>query len=152
MSMAFSLGSLTHALVAAQYAGKFAGIVSRLIRRPEPLNLPKLHRALNVSDLDSNHGWLSSTALAAACKMFVQFGGSFDIVEAVAGMPGDSDTVASMVGALFGAAHGYEALPAGLLRKLEDRAGLEREVWEFLGAFDKGGVQQEVSNGRQATG
>lgn len=45
---------------------------------------------------------------------------------------GDTDTIASMAGQLYGAAVGYDALPVGLLDKMHDRAVLD-EVFPAFG-------------------
>ena len=55
-----------------------------------------------------------------------------EMVSFVNEMGGDTDTIAAMAGALYGARFGTERLPAASLAKLEDRAGIEhaaRALW-----------------------
>ncbi len=60
-----------------------------------------------------------------------------EMLEFVSMCGGDTDTVAAMAGAIWGAAHGVQALPAEMLGKLEGE-GRIRETAQKLFAFTRG--------------
>jgi ADP-ribosylglycohydrolase len=63
------------------------------------------------------------TALYAFCRHPDDFG---SMMRFVIGLGGDTDTIGSMSGALFGARNGLSRLPADLVARLEDRDRIER--------------------------
>lgn len=128
--LARDCGALTHGPRAALVAGQFATYISKLIRgRVQPHRHVKWGRALlNGLDEDPVLGWTSHSAWALAEEIFLHFRGTWAAVEIAARIPGDSDTVGSMVGAMVGAYSGYEEIPARYLRKLEAREQLEAEA------------------------
>lgn len=70
--------------------------------------------------LDRLRGWAAHEAIAAACFVFVRR--ADDVRAAIlegANTPGDSDSIATLAGALVGARCGLEALPAEWVRDVE---------------------------------
>ena len=75
--------------------------------------------------LDRLRGWAAHEAIAAALYLFLRH--ADDPAAAIlegANAPGDSDSLASMAGALVGARTGIEALPAGWVADVERSADL----------------------------
>ncbi len=76
--------------------------------------------------LDRLRGWAAHEAIAASLFLFARY--LDDPVEGMlagANATGDSDSLASIAGALLGAWHGSDALPAGWVEDIERREDLE---------------------------
>lgn len=56
------------------------------------------------------------------------------MIEFVVSLGGDADTIGAMAGAIFGARQGVEALPSGLLDRLEARELIERRARDLVDA------------------
>lgn len=77
--------------------------------------------------LDRLRGWAAHEAIAAALYVFRRHGD--DVRRALlegANTPGDSDSIASMTGALVGARVGISGIPPEWLRELEDAALIDQ--------------------------
>jgi len=82
--------------------------------------------------LDRLHGWAAHEAIAAACYIFARH--PSDPAAAIlegANTPGDSDSLATLAGALTGARCGLDALPPAWVHDVErsdELRGLARRV------------------------
>lgn len=84
-------------------------------------------------------GWVGEEALAIALFCAMRFGADFrTAVCAAANHGGDSDSTASICGAIVGTAHGVEALPQSWLERVERRALLENLARRMHEAFVRG--------------
>ena len=86
-------------------------------------------------------GWRGDEAIAAAVYVFMRH--ADDPKEAIleaANTPGDSDSIATLVGAMVGARGGIEALPDEWVRDVERSA-------ELLALADRALVDQEAGKG-----
>jgi ADP-ribosylglycohydrolase len=75
--------------------------------------------------LERLQGWAAHEAIAAAIYCVAYHGGDFEkSVLLGANAPGDSDSVATLAGAILGARHGIEGIPPDWIRDVEDSAEL----------------------------
>jgi ADP-ribosyl-[dinitrogen reductase] hydrolase len=82
----------------------------------EPGDLPIHLRDVNMA------GWNTVSAAHAIAQLYV--GDPERAIGLAAGSGRDTDTVASMVGAMLGAVHGWKALPSRWVHRLDGRADL----------------------------
>ena len=86
-------------------------------------------------------GWVGEEALAIALFCAMRFGSDFrSAVCAAANHDGDSDSTASICGAILGTDHGVEGLPRSWVEKVERRTLLEDLAHSMHQAFVRGGV------------
>jgi ADP-ribosylglycohydrolase len=84
-------------------------------------------------------GWVGEEALGIALFCAMRFGADFrSAVCAAANHDGDSDSTASICGAIVGTAHGVEALPKSWVERVERRALLEDLARRMHEAFVRG--------------
>lgn len=107
----------------------------RLARADEPMKPEVVARMLGCSI--KAHG--SAVTAVHVARRFDAFAPMMEFVVAVGG---DTDTIGAMAGGIFGARHGVSALPADLLCRLEDRAGIETTARSLYAAWAsmRGGV------------
>ncbi len=87
-------------------------------------------------------GWVGEEALAIALFCAMRFGPDFrSAVCAAANHDGDSDSTASICGAMLGTAHGVEAIPPSWIERVERRALLEQLAQRMHDAFVRGVVR-----------
>lgn len=104
---------------AARYDQRTAGMMGRALSEAQG------DASVDVV-LDRLRGWAAHEAIAGALFLAARF--LSDPAEAMlagANATGDSDSLASMAGALLGAWHGVEALPASWVEEIERREDLE---------------------------
>lgn len=84
-------------------------------------------------------GWVGEEALAIGLYAAIRFAGDFRAAcSAAVNHSGDSDSTGSICGAILGAAHGIDAIPAGWIERLERRSLLERTARSLHRAFVEG--------------
>ena len=85
-------------------------------------------------------GWVGEEALAIALFCAMRFGSDFrSAVCAAANHDGDSDSTASICGAILGTAHGVEGLPRTWVERIERRSLLEGLARRMHETFVRGG-------------
>ncbi|HEV2636765.1 MAG TPA: ADP-ribosylglycohydrolase family protein [Actinocrinis sp.] len=103
--------------------------------------LDTVERALAVADraayadpcLAAGRGWIAEEALATALYCYLMWPDEpVAMLGRAAASSGDSDSIASIAGALAGAALGFAAWPAGWAEQIEYRAELDRigRAWD----------------------
>jgi poly(ADP-ribose) glycohydrolase ARH3 len=78
---------------------------------------------------------LAHESAVTAVHLARRFDAFLPMVEFAVRVGGDVDTIAAKAGAIFGAQHGVRALPADLLARLEDRAGIEQAARDLHAAW-----------------
>ncbi len=110
--------------------------------------LEAVQRALELADRGADpmsaiealgSGWVGEEALAIGVYAAIRFAGDFRAAcSAAVNHSGDSDSTGSICGAILGAAHGIDAIPASWVAKLERRSLLERTARSLHRAFVEG--------------
>lgn len=84
-------------------------------------------------------GWVGEEALAIGLYAAIRHSGDFRAACAAAvNHSGDSDSTGAICGAILGAAHGIDAIPASWIERLERRSLLERTARSLHRAFAEG--------------
>jgi ADP-ribosylglycohydrolase len=127
-----SVGAVTSVMVQAarRYSPETAEMVEQAVDEAGSGVGPKV-------TLRRLRGWAAHEAIAAGAYIFVRHAGDprAAILEG-ANTPGDSDSIATLAGALAGARCGVESLPAGWIRDVErseELLGLVGSIVEVLG-------------------
>jgi ADP-ribosylglycohydrolase len=103
---------------AARHDRKTANLIADAVARARAGEPPE-------EVLEELQGWAANDAIAAAVYVYMRHPDDFRaaVLEA-ANSPGDSDSIATLTGALLGARHGFSAIPAEWIRDVERSTAL----------------------------